>query len=171
MSEIEEIFDVVNSNDEVIGCNTRSEVHKLNLLHRSVHAIVMNQSGQVFLQHRGPDRDNNPDLWDSSVAGHLQAGEDYDQAMVRETEEEIGIRLDQPPEKLFKLKASPTTDYEFCWIYKILNDGPFEIDINEAVEGRWFSPLELDNWIDTSPQELTDCFKLIWKIFKEKEKL
>lgn len=171
MSEIEEVFDVVDANDQVIGCNTRSEVHRKNLLHRSVHAIVVNESGEVFLQLRGPHRDNNPNLWDSSVAGHLQSGEDYDQAMIRETEEEIGIRLDGPPKKLFKLEASPTTDYEFCWIYKIVNNGPFEIDANEAVKGCWFSPRELDSWIDGSPEELTACFRLIWKIFKEKEKL
>ena len=171
MSEFEEIFDVVDSDDQVIGCDTRSEVHRKNLLHRSVHAIVMNESGQVFLQLRGPHRDNNPDLWDSSVAGHLQSGEDYDQAMIRETEEEIGIRLERPPKRLFKLKASPTTDYEFCWIYKIVNGGPFEIDPNEAVEGRWFTPQELDDWMKASPEELTGCFRLIWKLFKEKEKL
>ncbi len=167
MPEPEEFFDVVDANDQVIDCKSRAEVHRKNLLHRSVHAIVLNDSGEVFLQLRGPDRDNNPDLWDSSVAGHLQTGEDYDEAMIRETEEEIGIRLDGPPEKLFKLNASEITDYEFCWIYRINHNGPFEIDPHEAVEGRWFSPHQLDSWILENPQELTSAFRLIWKSYKE----
>jgi hypothetical protein len=48
----EEIFDVVNDRDEVIGCETRSEVHRLGLQHRSVHVLIFNQRGQIFLQKR-----------------------------------------------------------------------------------------------------------------------
>ena len=168
-SEPQEFFDVVDSEDRVIGCESRAEVHRKNLLHRSVHAIVQNDAGYVFLQLRSEWRDNNPNLWDSSVAGHLQTGESYDHAMVRETEEEIGIRLDSPPERLFKLKASEVTDYEFCWIYRIIHNGPFTIDLHEAQEGRWFSPEELDHWIETSPFELTSAFRLIWQNYKQHE--
>ncbi len=169
MTEPEEYFDVVDDQDRVIDRRSRLEVHKNNLLHRSVHALVMNDQREVFLQLRAPHRDNNPNLWDSSVAGHLQAGEGYDQAMVRETEEEIGIRLDEIPQKLFKLMASETTDYEFCWIYKIHLNGPFTIDTHEAVAGQWFKPQELDRWIRTSPQQLTSAFRLIWKTYRELE--
>ncbi len=169
MSEPLEYFDVVNAQDQVIGCKTRAEVHRDNLLHRSVHAIVLNDQGEVFLQHRAPHRDNNPDLWDSSVAGHLQTGEDYDQAMIREVAEEIGVELDSAPQRLFKLQASEITDYEFCWIYRIVHNGPFVIDTHEAIEGRWFRPEHLDRWIKESPQELTSAFRLIWRKFKEIE--
>ena len=169
-SEPLEIFDVVNSEDQVIDRKTRAEVHRDNLLHRSVHAIVMNDNGEVFLQLRAPHRDNNPNLWDSSVAGHLQSGETYDQAMVREVQEEIGIQLNSTPQRLFKLQASAQTDYEFCWIYQFVHNGPFEIDTHEAVEGRWFHTTELDRWIEHSPQDLTSAFRLIWQKYKEFEK-
>ena len=169
-SEPLEYFDVVNSEDQVIDCKTRAEVHRDNLLHRSVHAIVMNDNNEVFLQLRAPHRDNNPNLWDSSVAGHLQSGETYDQAMVREVQEEIGIQLNSTPQRLFKLQASAQTDYEFCWIYRFVHNGPFEIDTHEAVEGRWFHTTELDRWIEHSPQDLTSAFRLIWQKYKEFEK-
>ena len=167
MDDGSEIFDVVDSSDNVIGRDTRSNVHKKNLLHRSVHAIVLNSQGQVFVQHRAPHRDNNPDLWDSSVAGHLQAGEHYDQAMIRETEEEIGLVLSEPPSKLFTLEASATTDYEFCWIYEIVTDETLQINLDEAVGSRWISPKDLDSWIERSPQELTECFRHIWQIYRD----
>ena len=48
----EEIFDVVNERDEVIGQQPRSEVHRLGLMHRAVHVLVFNAAGQVFLQKR-----------------------------------------------------------------------------------------------------------------------
>ena len=44
----EEIFDVVNERDEVVGQQPRSEVHRLGLMHRSVHVLVFNAAGRCF---------------------------------------------------------------------------------------------------------------------------
>ena len=44
----EEIFNVVNERDEVVGQNTRREVHRLGLKHRAVHVLVFNAAGQVW---------------------------------------------------------------------------------------------------------------------------
>ena len=74
----EEIFDVVNERDEVIGQQPRSEVHRLGLMHRAVHVLVFNAAGQVFLQKRSMKKDRQPGLWDSSASGHMDTGEDYD---------------------------------------------------------------------------------------------
>src|SRR6266850_5477348 len=101
----EEIFDVVNEHDEVIGRQPRSEVHRLGLLHRAVHVLVFNAAGQVFLQKRSMSKDRQPGLWDSSSSGHLNKGEDYDACAVRELREEIGLKLSSPPKRLFKLVA------------------------------------------------------------------
>ena len=62
----EEIFDVVNERDEVIGSKPRSEVHRLGLMHRAVHILVFNARGEVFLQKRSMSKDRQPGLWDSS---------------------------------------------------------------------------------------------------------
>ena len=48
----EEIFDVVNERDEVVGQAARSEVHRRKLKHRAVHVLVFNSRGEVFLQKR-----------------------------------------------------------------------------------------------------------------------
>ena len=48
----EEIFDVVNERDEVVGQAARREVHRRGLLHRAVHVLVFNSRGEVFLQKR-----------------------------------------------------------------------------------------------------------------------
>src|SRR5436189_4891047 len=111
----EEIFDVVNEADEVIGQETRSQVHRQGLLHRAVHVLVFNSRGQVFLQKRSMKKEGEPGLWDSSASGHLCSGEDYDSCVVREAAEEIGLRLDSCPEKLFKIAACPETHQEHVW--------------------------------------------------------
>src|ERR1041384_1701595 len=89
----EEWFDVVNVRDEVVGRALRREVHARGLWHRAIHVLVFNAAGQVFLQKRSMLKDLSPGLWDSSCSGHLDAGEDYDGAAVRELAEEIGARL------------------------------------------------------------------------------
>ncbi len=167
MAETEENFDVVNDQDQVIDRLPRSEVHARNLLHRSVHALVVDRNQRVFLQHRSDDRDCDPGLWDSSVGGHLQAGEEYDHAIIREAQEELGIELEVTPPRLFKLQASQDTAYEFCWVYQVYDDGPFKIDPNEATEGRWFSRQEIDEWIANTPETITSSFRLIWKNYTE----
>ena len=66
-----ELLDVVNSDNQVIGQNTRGEIHRLNQRHRACHMIVFNSRGEVFVQQRSLSKDNSPGLWDSSSAGHV----------------------------------------------------------------------------------------------------
>ena len=65
----EEIFDVVNERDEVIGQAPRPEVHRLGLRHRAVHVLIFNARGEVFLQKRSMSKDTFPSVWDSSKVG------------------------------------------------------------------------------------------------------
>ena len=95
----EEIFDVVNERDEVIGRAPRSEVHARGLRHRATHVLVFNPRGEVFLQKRSIMKDRQPGMWDSSASGHLNSGEGYDACAVREVREELGVTLAHPPER------------------------------------------------------------------------
>jgi isopentenyldiphosphate isomerase len=158
----EEIFDVVNDRDEVQGQRTRSEVHRLGLQHRTVHVLVFNSGGQVFLQKRSLKKDNEPGLWDSSGSGHLNAGEDYDACVVREAGEEIGLRLTRCPEKLFKIAAGPQTQQEHVWVYRCQAEGPFTLHPDEVEQGGWFSPEQVSRWMTERPRDFASSFRLIW---------
>src|SRR5262245_62127339 len=127
----EEIFDVVNERDEVVGRQTRREVHRLGLMHRAVHVLVFNSQGEVFLQKRSMKKDRQPGLWDSSASGHVDSGEDYDTTAVREVWEEIGLRLGKVPQSLFKIDACEETDQEFVWVYRCESEGPFKLHPDE----------------------------------------
>jgi isopentenyldiphosphate isomerase len=159
----EEIFDVVNERDEVIGRQPRSEVHRLGLLHRAVHVLVFNSRGQVFLQNRSMKKDRQPGLWDSSASGHVDSGEDYDACAVRELQEEIGLRVNARPQRLFKIAACPETDQEFVWVYRCEAEGPFELNPDEIERGDWFTPEQVTGWIAERSQEFASAFRLIWE--------
>jgi isopentenyl-diphosphate delta-isomerase len=159
-----EIFDVVNEHDEVIGQNTRREVHARGLWHRAVHGLVFNSRGEIFLQKRSLNKDIAAGKWDSSASGHLDGGEDYDACAVRELREEIGLHLTQTPQRLFKIDACEETGWEFCWIYRCESEGPFVLHPNEIETGEWFAPEKVTRWVAERPQDFASAFRLIWKL-------
>ena len=158
----EEIFDVVNERDEVVDRKPRSEVHRLGLLHRAVHVLVFNARGQIFLQKRSMKKDRQPGVWDSSASGHVDSGEDYDTTAVREVREEIGLRLDKVPQRLFKIPACEETDQEFVWVYRTESEGPFQLHPDEIDAGDWFSPEQVSKWMSGKPEEFASALLFIW---------
>ena len=159
----EEIFDVVNERDEVVAQKPRSEVHRLGLLHRAVHVLVFNSRGEIFLQKRSMSKDKSPGLGDSSASGHVDSGEGYDACAVRELNEEIGLRLNAPPLRLFKTGAGPQTDQEFVWVYRCEAEGPFALNPDEIERGDWYSPKHITEWMRRRPEEFAPAFVWIWK--------
>jgi isopentenyl-diphosphate delta-isomerase type 1 len=158
----EDIFDVVNDDDEIIGRELRSVVHSRGLLHRAVHVLVYNAAGQLFLQKRSMTKDNDPGLWDSSCSGHVDSGESYAVAAERELMEEIDLLVDEPMEELFKIEASAGTGFEFAVIYRTESEGPFTLCPEEIDEGRWFTSEEIDNALANEPEKFSPTFKIVW---------
>jgi len=163
----EEIFDVVNERDEVIDRLPRDEVHRRGLLHRAVHILVFDSKGRVFLQKRSQSKDTHPGAWDSSTSGHVDSGEDYDTAAVRELEEEIGLRVSVPPERLFKIDACAETDQEFVWVYRLTSEGPFTLHPEEIECGEWFTPERITEWIGERPGDFAPAFTYLWNRLAE----
>ena len=168
-AEDSEILSVVDDQDQVIGQRRRDDIHRLGLLHRATHVLVFRQDGQIFLQKRGQHKQESPGLWDSSVAGHVDAGETYDACCVREIQEEIGIELEEIPKRLFKLVASPQTGMEFCWVYRLVTDLKLVLDYTEMETGQWFTQAQVDQWLSDSAEDFADSFRLIWDCFNQRK--
>jgi isopentenyl-diphosphate delta-isomerase len=159
----EEVFDVVDERDEIIGQAARSEVHRRKLNHRAVHVLVFNVCGELFLQKRSMKKDCFPGTWDSSASGHLERGESYDLCAVRELREELGVELNEPPKRLFKVDACAATGHEFVWVYHCFHEGPFKLHPEEIDQGGWFSTEEINRWMGEKPQEFASGLVLIWQ--------
>ena len=162
----EEQFQVVDEHDRAIGAAPRSQVHANNSLHRAVHILIFNSRGEVFLQFRSRLKDRHPLMWDSSAAGHVNAGEDYEQTAVRELQEELGIETRL--EKVAKLSASEQTGFEFIWLYCGSYDGELRLNPAEIEAGRFFPPSIIDKWIDARPKDFASGFVECWKVWREK---
>ena len=164
---MQELLDIVDINDQVLGRETRAEIHRTGRMHRAVHMLVSNSSGEVFLQKRAATKDTNPNCWDSSAAGHVDSGELYLQAAVRELEEEIGVRCDEKDFLEFlRLKPSEKNGFEHQRHYSIRTDHPLTLCPVEIAEGRWFTPTDIDDWVASDDGALTSDLKLVWPVYR-----
>lgn len=161
-----EMFDVVNERNEVTGQLTRGEVHARKLLHRAVHIFVINKRGHIYLQQRSHLKDVSPMKWDSSAAGHLDAGEDYATAAVRELGEEIGIHV-AATELAAQIPAGDNTDHEFVELRLAHHDGPVRCLPEEIATGDWFKPEDIDAWVNARPQDFAKGFVTCWQAWKK----
>ena len=92
-----------------------------------------------------------PGKWDTSAGGHLTAGQKYEEAALREMEEELGLSKLNPS----ALKHS----HDYVWrsgvetehvrTFIVESEGPFKLDITEIDEGRFWSPGEMRAAIGT----------------------
>jgi isopentenyldiphosphate isomerase len=160
---MDEIFDVVDEQDRVIGRETRREVHRRGLRHRAAHILIFNRKGEVFLQKRSMKKDSFPGAWDSSASGHVDTGEEYDLCAVRELREEIGLEPREPLVKLFKIDTCPATQNEFVWVYQGRSEGPFQLHPEEIERGEWFAPEKVTQLIQTHPEDFASAFRYIWE--------
>lgn len=86
-----ELIQIVDKNGKFTGeIMDRKEAHDKNLLHNEVAAFIINDKKQVLLQKRSPNKRFNPNKW-ALCAGHVDAYESLENAMLREIKEEIGI--------------------------------------------------------------------------------
>lgn len=167
MSVSDELLDVVDDNDEVIAVKRRGDIHAQGLMHRAVHILLFNSSGELFLQKRSMSKDEQPGKWDSSAAGHVDTGENYLDCACREIGEELGIVVDQPLQPLFKLPAMLRTGNEHCMVYQYFFDGPLVLQADEIDEGEWVDPETMDRRIADADPLLTDAISLIWQRYRE----
>ncbi|MDR3084869.1 MAG: NUDIX domain-containing protein [Christensenellaceae bacterium] len=68
--------------------------HERGLLHRAVAVWLQDEEGRLILQRRSESKLFAPNLLDISFAGHLRAGENAAEAILREAQEELGLSLD-----------------------------------------------------------------------------
>jgi 16S rRNA (adenine1518-N6/adenine1519-N6)-dimethyltransferase len=157
---------VVDEQDNPVGEFPKSEVWSKGLLHRIVRIMIEDEEGRILLQKRSKDMETFPDCWDHSAAGHVDAGEDYDQAAKRELQEELGLS----GVGLKKIVTYRTNDEfngrklnRFNALYKAIvpSNQRFIPQESEVSELRWFTLDEVKQLLATQPDKVTEGLKQV----------
>lgn len=163
----EEMFDVVDENDQVTEQLPRSVVHARGLLHRAVSVFVFNSAGELFLQKRTATKDEFPSCYTSSASGHVSAGETYDETAPRELQEELGIAAEL--EFLAKFFEGPETANEHTWLYQTTTDQPLTLDPVEIESGEYRSLESIAAELDQFPERFTPPFRILFRWYMEQK--
>jgi len=155
---MEEYLDILDEHGNKTGkSETYNDVHKMGLIHRTVHVWFLNSRGQLLLQMRSKNKRAYPRHWDISAAGHVSSGQTSLDAAKRETQEELG--LDLPGSEfvfLFSVRqpivmhSETFIDNEFNDVYLVRKDvdiKDLELQTEEVDEVRWISIPEFEQWV------------------------
>ena len=164
-----ELLAIVNEYDEVVGSKPRREVHSEGLRHRAVHILVFDHEGSVCLQKRSKDKDVNPGAWDTSAAGHVDFGETYEGAAVRELNEELGITPDGSLALIGQIEACELTGWEFVQIFALRTTRDLTPNSEEIETLEWVSLEALERLFDDETVPLTRSFRRVWEKFMASE--
>jgi isopentenyldiphosphate isomerase len=135
-----EIFPIVDEQGNQIGLAPRSVCHdgKSKLLHPVVHLHLLNSDGLLFLQKRSSTKDIQPGKWDTSVGGHVDPEETAEQALFRETGEELGLK-DFTPRFLKMYIWESDRERELVNSYYTISDIIPVTDPEEIDDGKFWS--------------------------------
>ncbi len=153
------MFQLVDRDGRPVGAAARSVCHGTPaLIHLVVHLHLLDGSGRLFLQRRSLSKDTNPGRWDTSVGGHVAAGEPVEEALRRETREELGLDA-SAARHLYSFLHTTSFESELAQCYALLHDGaPIVPEPREIIEGRFFTRGEIEERLGTG--FLTPMFEL-----------
>lgn len=134
----DEIIEIVNRNNRVIGSCPRSVMRANRHIHRACYILVFNTEGKLFVQKRTMDKDIYPGHWDVAAGGVVLAGETYEESAVRELEEELGV-AGVMLTFLFDNYYRDRNNRVWGRVFSCTHNGPFRLQAEEIDYGRFMT--------------------------------
>jgi len=172
----DELVDICDENNNLLGIQKMtSEAHRDGLWHRASHVWIYNSKGEILLQLRAKEKRLYPDMWDISAAGQISAGEDPVTSGLRETEEEIGLKLKREDLDFFMIRKHKAIfrnmmNNEFYYVYFFKFDGDInqlKLQREEVQKIQFFSIDKIEKELKTNPDRYVPHGDYWFKVFKE----
>ena len=153
---------IVNEKDEIIGYKEREDRYIEEIV-RATGLWIKDKDGNILLAQRAFNKKHAPGLWGAAAGGVVEEGETYESCIIREAEEEIGLRgivlTPGPKIRLFDC---------FSHFFSIIVDHDYKfIKQDEEVEQiKWFSEDELNKLLKENPEMFMKGFEIYYKLMK-----
>ncbi len=145
----DELVDVIDERDRLVGTVTRRELRARNLLHRCTYVFVRNAAGELYVHRRTTTKDVYPGFLDVCAGGVNAAGESFDACAARELDEELGVRA--TPTFRFRHRYSGPSGQVWGAAYDVVWDGAIVWQPEEVSWGAFVSLWRVDEMIATEP--------------------
>lgn len=158
---------IVDENDNLINFKEREEATREDI-RRIIALHVFNEKKEILIAKRDASKTIDPNKWGPSVAGTVDEGYDYDDTVVKEAEEEIGLKNIKP---LFLKKMFYETynARRFTGVYYLVIDSNTKLTIQkeEVSEIKWITISDLEKWFKNNPDDFIPSFQRSMDIIKE----
>lgn len=115
------LLDIVNENDEVIGVGEKDQKAELGFISRVAAIFLFDLNGNIYICKRAAHKKYSPNLYDLAAVGAVLQGESYEEAAVRELEEELSVRCELKMMDKFYQEAEDTGNGKklkyFCAVF------------------------------------------------------
>lgn len=144
---------IVNEKDEQIGLKDRKDIKKDDI-YRVSGLWIKNSKNQVLLAQRGLNKKHDPGKWGPAVAGTVEEGESYEKNIIKETEEELGLK-NVKFEKGPKIRWYGKHNYFCQWFILTIDKdiSEFKIQKEEVEKISWFDKEELIKEAKNHPEK------------------
>lgn len=144
---------IVDENDEIIGYKYRETLNKEDV-YRVAALWITNSKGQILLARRHHTKKHHPRRWGPAVAGTVDEGETYEENIIKEAEEELGLKNILPK---IGPKTKTNDEYHHFTQWYVLNLDKdikeLKIQEDEVEEIKWFYLEELKKQLQERPEE------------------
>lgn len=146
MNDDQELLDVVDENDEIIGTIIRSDMMQLQQTPgrylRAIDVFIQRSNGDIYLPRRALHKKIAPGGLDASASGHIPSGETYEQACIREIYEETGLSVTMDDLILIGTIRPSRILFYFRKVYVLRTDQAPRLS-SEHTEAVWIAPQNL----------------------------
>ncbi|MFH0952157.1 MAG: NUDIX domain-containing protein [Patescibacteria group bacterium] len=161
-----EYIDIVNDLNQVIDRTTKEEINNKNnkYNHRIVHILMFNSQNKMTLHLRAAKLAFCPNCWTTPVGGYVQAGETYEQAALREYQEELGVisDIDRIYDDVYEDARGMK---KFLRTYKTIYNGPFHINTKVVEKIDFFTIEQIQDMINNDEKFHPELLYLLTKHF------
>ncbi|MFC4104678.1 NUDIX hydrolase [Micromonospora zhanjiangensis] len=147
----DEVLDIVDEQDRVMGRAPRGEAYARRLRHRCAFVLVRDAADRIFVHRRTAGKAIFPSRYDMFVGGVVGAGESYDEAALREAEEELGVSGLPAPAPLFRFLYDTPEHSWWSGVYEVRCELPVRPQVEEIAWHAFLTEEQVRERLDEWP--------------------
>lgn len=159
---------IVNEHDEIVTYKEKADMLPTDI-YRVCGLTVVNTSKKVLLTQRALDKKHDPGKWSFGVGWTVDKDETYEESVIRETFEELGIKITDPLNIDKYLSRSSTNNF-FSMEYMVWvpDDVILTLEQDEIIDSARHTKEEIDAMFLNDPEKFVQSFWNVWRVVREK---